>query len=155
MGRRALFAIVFMACAGSAHAADQLTPARVWNATAIASTATLTSPALDLRRQDFEALVYQASSVAGTADVKIEYAICRDDCLAIPVTSCTCGAFADNAALVASTNALSNPEGWHTALGVTVGAIVMKIKITGSASNNADTLFSADFVGREYSGTNR
>lgn len=134
--------------------ADRLAKLPVWNAVAVASTASITSPTLDLRSADFESLVFQAISAAGTADVKIEYAICREDCAKpnlINPTVCTCGSFDDNPDILASSNALSNPEGWHAALGVTVGSSLIKIKVTGNAANNADTVFSADMLIREYS----
>jgi hypothetical protein len=121
--------------------ADRLVRVPLWDVTAIASTATLTSPPIPLSRADFESILYKATSVAGTADVKIEYAISED--------GTNFGSFDDNTDLVASSNAVPTAEGLKTIPGVTVAAPWMKIKVTGTASNNADTLFTGVVYLRE------
>lgn len=106
----------------------------LWDAAAIASTGTLTSPAIDFRYATLDSFTYKASSSAGTADVKIEYAISED--------GTNFGSFDDNTDLVASSNAVATAEGIKAVPGVVLAAPWIKIKVTGGASNNADTVFT-------------
>ena len=84
----------------------------LWSASAIADAGTLTSPAIDLRRADFESLLFQVTSVlSAVPDIKIEYAVSQD--------GVTFGGFDDETDLIASSVLLANPEGVHTIPGVT------------------------------------
>ena len=114
---------------------------RLWDATAVATVGSVTSPALDLRWSDRTGYVIwlKAFSSAGTADVKIEAAFSAD--------GVTFGSF--DTSLTASSNTLwtgNNPEDYHIYPLDPVGMPWCKIKVTGVGSNNADTVVTATLI---------
>lgn len=106
----------------------------LWSAAALATSGTLTSPALDMRRADkFEALLCTFSSAAGLAQVKVEYAISQD--------GVTFGAFTDNAALVLDSSVdFPTPEGINAVPGPALKAPYYQVKLTELSGALSDTL---------------
>lgn len=122
---------------------DHVVPVRLWAQTALAVSGTLTSPAIDLRRiKSVTALMCQFTSVVGTPQVKVEYAV-SDDGVAF-------GAFTDNAPLVAnSSSAFPTPEGLTgVAVSLPLGSFI-KLKLTELTGALGDTLVTITLLVRE------
>ena len=83
-----------------------------------------------------ESLTFLVSSVASTPDVGFQYAPSRDNVLF--------GSYADNAALLASTLSLANPEGFQTLAMPNPLAPYFRIMCSGVTSNPTDTRCTAD-----------
>ena len=117
----------------------------LWNAVAVASTGNAVSASLSLRDgQILESVVLKASSVSGTADVKLEYITSHDDV--------NYEDYADTQDLTSSTATAkpNNVEGWNPYIMVDAPAnAYIKFKVTGVAANPADTLVSAYAMLRE------
>lgn len=114
----------------------------LWSAAAITKAGTLTSPAIDLRRADsIEALMCQFTSAAGTAAVKVEYAVSTD--------GVTFGSFSDYTALVTdSSSAFPTAEGLYAVTFPTLRAPWVQIKLT-ELNVNSDTLVTVTVEMRE------
>lgn len=124
---------------------DLLAPYRAVPGVVINGTASFTSGSMDCRAfKRLESLMVKVTSVAGTPDVKIEYAVSTD--------GVTFGDFADEAPILASTSAAfgATPEGVHAiSLEGVKRPPYLKIKVTGLGGNPADTICTADLEGRE------
>ena len=105
----------------------------LWDTTALGLSGTLTSPAIDLRRADkIEALLCLFTSVAGTASVKVQYAVSED--------GVTFGAFTDYANLVTDSSVdFPTPEGLYAVQFPDLRAPWIKIKLTELTGALSDT----------------
>ena len=115
----------------------------LWALQAIGAAATLTSPAIDVRRATrLESLMCLFTSVAGTPKIKVEYAVSGD--------GTAFGAFTDNSPLVADSSvAFATPEGLTSVALPAPLANFIKVKLTELTGALADTLASATLVLRE------
>lgn len=120
---------------------EHLFPLRLWTAALIASGGTLTSDVIDQSALiRVEGLELKATSVAGAADVKIEYAEVDD---AGNVTG-----FDSHTDILASSAAQTNPEQMHAIAFPTVVSRRFKLLVTELASL-ADTLVTLNLICRE------
>lgn len=120
-------------------------PYRVWTAAPIGASGTLTSPALPVRALDAVlGCLIQVTSVAGAADVRLEYAIGD-------FTGTTFGSFDDEADLITSTATVftTNPEGLHTREFALKPSPYLKLKVTELTGALTDTLVTLTMLGRE------
>lgn len=118
--------------------------ARLLTNEAVASTGNAVSPALHLNLIDsIDAIVLKASSVAGAADVRVQYATSPD--------GTNFDAYDDNEDLCPSTllQFPNNPEGYNVLPAPAARNLYLKLKVTGIGSNNADTLVTAIAMCRE------
>ncbi len=123
---------------------DSLIKAKIFDAVAVASTGSATSNSVDIRRASrVEAVILKASSVAGTTDVKVEYATSHDDS--------SYDSFDDNVDITSSsaTQFANNVEGFNTYPVPAPLNAYLKIKVTGVGANNADTLVTGYLLIRE------
>jgi hypothetical protein len=120
---------------------DRLVNVNVFPSVAVASGGTYTTPALPMHRYKEISLIVKVYAASGTPDVKIEYAVSSD--------GTNFGAFTDNTALVASSNAFATPKGITAAPLPNFLAPYVKLKITGIGGNPAGTIVDGVFVGRE------
>ena len=109
------------------------------------ATAAITSPSISLEYVTrVEGLFLRARSVAGTADVRAEYATSWD--------GTEYESFADTTDITSSTNTdkPGNPEGFNTyTMPSVLGNRYVQIQVTGTAANAADTLVTAYLIVRE------
>lgn len=131
--------------AGPAHATDILTTSQLFDDEAIASTGAATTAVFsNAQSGGIESILFVATSVAGTADVKVEYVICVDPGCSVS------GAAADFTDLISSSNTTCPvSEGLCRVLMPVVGAGNIKFTVTGVGSNNADTTIDLFVVYRE------
>ena len=126
------------------HLASQV----LFNAVLVNALGSVESPVVELRvgaalsPAPF-AVALQASSVGGTADVKLEYATSED--------GVNFGSFDDTTDIIASTllDRSNNAEGWNDYPFTGVFNKFLKCKVTGVAANPADTLVSAKLLFKE------
>lgn len=105
----------------------------VWNGDLLNATASLTSGVMDLRLCQAKEILAKVISASGAADAKIEYAVSPD--------GENFGAFTDADPVVASTlGEFLTPEGWCRVAFPQINSPYLKLKITGGATNSADTL---------------
>ena len=109
------------------------------------ATAAITSPSISLEYATrVEGLFLRARSVAGTADVRAEYATSWD--------GTEYDSFADTTDITSSTNTdrPGNAEGFNTyTMPSVLGNRYVQIQVTGTATNAADTLVTAYLIVRE------
>ena len=109
------------------------------------ATAAITSPSISLEyATQVEAVFLRARSVAGTADVKLEYAQSWD--------GTEYDSFDDTMDITSSTNTdrPGNAEGFNTyTVPTTIGNRYIQIRATGTATNAADTLVTGYLIVRE------
>lgn len=123
---------------------DRLVKMRVFDNVLVNGTGNVVSSIIDMRwAEQAEALLFQASSVAGTADVKFEYAVSATE------SDAGFGSFDDEPDILASSGGLTNPEGWHTVSMPNMLAPFVKLKVTGIGTNPADTRVTAYLLIRE------
>lgn len=121
---------------------DRLVRRKLFDNVLVNATGAVESAILDVRWSErAEALMFQAASASGTADVKFEYAISPD--------GTAFGSYDDEADILASSAALTNPEGWHTVPMPNMLTPFVKIQVKGVASNPADTRVTAYMMHRE------
>ena len=115
----------------------------VWSSSAITASGTLTSGALDLRHGVPEALLIQATSVSGAADVRVQYEVSVD--------GVTFGAAADNPDLISSTNATfaTTPEGLNRIDLSGLNAPYIALVVTELTGSLTDTLVTLTVTARE------
>jgi hypothetical protein len=117
-------------------AADDITTVGIWSAEPITALGTLTSVPLSAVGMDPETLLFKCTSVAGAADVKIEFKLAQDG-------AGTFGSATAQDPLVSSTAteyAGKLPEEAHEIL--LPSAATFQLLVT-ELGNNADTLVSA------------
>ena len=109
------------------------------------ATAAITSPSISLEyATQVESVFLRARSVAGTADVKLEYAQSWD--------GTEYDSFDDTMDVTSSTNTdrPGNAEGFNTyTVPTTIGNRYIQIRATGTATNAADTLVTGYLIVRE------
>ena len=109
------------------------------------ATAAITSPSISLEyATQVESVFLRARSVAGTADVKLEYAQSWD--------GTEYDSFDDTMDITSSTNTdrPGNAEGFNTyTMPTTIGNRYIQIRATGTATNAADTLVTGYLIMRE------
>lgn len=123
---------------------EHIYEARLLTDAAVASTGTATSSGLHLNLTDsLDSLVVKASSASGTADVKVEYSTSPDNT--------NYDSFDDNEDLVTSTllQFPNNPEGYNVLPMPNHRNLYLKVKVTGIASNPADTVVTVIAMCRE------
>jgi len=141
--RIAGWVIAALLIAAPAFADDTVHYEQIADDAAVASTGSATTSGFDLRQFGTnEALFFQAVSVSGDADVKIEYALSLDNS--------TYTDFSDFTDLIASslTTYASFPETLHRILLPVMPGRWVKFKVTGVSSNPADTTVDLWFAGR-------
>src|SRR5688572_23993693 len=116
---------------------DRQVHATLFDAVLVASTGSVESGVVPLRSAERgEALLVQATSVAGTADIKIEFAISRN--------GVDFGSYDDYTDLVASSaTEFQTDEGLTSVPLPNMLTTFVKFKVTGVGSNPADTLVTA------------
>lgn len=118
---------------------------RLFDAVLVASGGNVESPVIELRVGPMlpYAISLSASSVLGAADVKLQVQASPD--------GTNFDAYADHADIVDSTLLAkpSGPELWNEYPLNDVASPFLKFKVTGVASNPADTLVSAKLLFRE------
>lgn len=122
---------------------SRLVPIRLWSATALGVSETLTSPAIFCSRlARAESLMCQFTSVLGTPQVKAEYAISEN--------GTDFGSFADYTDLISnSSSVFPTPEGLYTVSLPSFLAPWVKIKLTELTGALADTLATVVLLVRE------
>lgn len=112
------------------------------------ATGNVESPALELRVGAALSpapfgVALKAASVAGTANVKLEYAPSEDEV--------NFGSYDDTTDIIASTllERPDNAEGWNDYILTGVFNRFIKFKVTGVAANPTDTLVSAKLLFKE------
>lgn len=117
----------------------------IWSVQAVGAAATLTSPVMATRMLNrVESLYILASSVAGAADVRVEYAVGR--------TETVLGSSDDNDDIITSTNTdfATNPEGLHFVSMPTILAPFFRIEVDEiSGGGLTDTLVTLGLIFRE------
>ncbi len=123
-----------------------LTQAKLMQAVAVASTGSVETSAFPLQYVvSIEGVIVKASSVSGTADVKVEYVTSPD--------GTNYEAYADTQDIT-STTLLDKPNNTEGANPFTMPPLIpsngwIKFKVTGVAANPADTLVDLTMIVRE------
>ena len=123
--------------------ASRLVPLRLWSATALGTDAVLTTGPIDCRNQDPEVLMFRAASVAGTADVKLQYKISNDG-----ITFNSIDSQADLVSTTVTEFTGANPEEYH-ALNIPLAPWIELVVTEISAANLSDTLIDGTLWMRE------
>ena len=114
----------------------------IWTAEALAASGSAESQVIDLRTiKNTESVMIKASSIAGAADVKLEYAVSKDGIIF--------GSFDDNDDIISSTNTLfsgANPEDIHAEPMSAPLAPFIKLKVTELTTTLSDTLVDLTLV---------
>ena len=114
----------------------------LWDATAIAQGATLTSPTIDQSLlMTIEGIEIKATAVAENADVKLEWAEVDDDD--------DVSGFDTHTDLIASTGALTNPEQTHAVAITGIVSRRFQLRVTELSGTNDATLVTAALICRE------
>lgn len=115
----------------------------LFNAVTINGTASADSVVIDLSHVDrVESILFQASSAGGTAKVKLEYAVSNDGSVF--------GSYDDYPDLIAdNTVDFVTPEGLTAVSLPNLLARYIKFRVTGLATNPADTVVTANLNVRE------
>ena len=115
---------------------------RLFNGVPINGTGSAESVAVDLRHTDtLEAFQYQVVSAGGAPDVKVEWALSQD--------GVTFNQYTDQSPIVASSAARATPEGMQFIALPAALARFIKFKVTGLATNPADSIFDGWLQCRE------